>query len=282
MPVRHRPEARRSRARRPGGRHAEGAGARRRGQHVLDVVRAAEGHLGHRADRLVRPRRAGASPSRPARTRPATTGPRRLNQRTRAGRAGASAAAPGSSALSTAQSRGLWASKIRALAVDVGGEAPVPVEVVRRHVQHRRHARPEGVHRLELEARDLGDDHAVGREGRAPRRPAACRCCRPPARAAPARPSSAPVSAVVVVLPLVPVMATNSASIARQASSSSPMIGTPRARAPASAGASTGTPGLTTTSSAVVERLRRVAAQDEPHALPRAAPAPRGRASPAA
>ncbi len=47
---------------------------------------------------------------------------------------------------------------------------------------------------------------------------------------------SAPVSAVVVVFPLVPVIATNSAVIVRYASSTSPRTGTPRARAPASAG----------------------------------------------
>ena len=58
---------------------------------------------------------------------------------------------------------------------------------------------------------------------------------------------SAPVSAVVVVLPFVPVIANVSASVARQPSSSSPITGTPRARAAASAGWSTGTPGLTTT-----------------------------------
>ncbi len=62
--------------------------------------------------------------------------------------------------------------------------------------------------------------------------------------------STAPISAVVVVLPLVPVIAVVSASIARQPSSSSPMIGTRRARAGASWAPSSGTPGLTTTRSA--------------------------------
>ena len=61
---------------------------------------------------------------------------------------------------------------------------------------------------------------------------------------------SAPVSAVVVVLPFVPVMAMVSASSARHASSISPMMGIPTARAGASCGDSSGTPGLTTTSSA--------------------------------
>src|SRR5262249_27753951 len=73
----------------------------------------------------------------------------------------------------------------------------------------------------------------------------------PPRRTGGAWPRrSSPVSAVVVVLPLVPVMAITSASIARQASSSSPMIGTPRARTRTRAGSVSGTPGLTTTSSA--------------------------------
>jgi hypothetical protein len=58
------------------------------------------------------------------------------------------------------------------------------------------------------------------------------------------------VSAVVVVLPLVPVMAMTSASMTRQASSSSLITGTPRARSDASTGRSSGTPGLATTSSA--------------------------------
>src|SRR5207248_818539 len=55
--------------------------------------------------------------------------------------------------------------------------------------------------------------------------------------------SSAPVSAVVVVLPLVPVMAIVSASIARHASSSSPMTGTRRARTGESCAPSSGTAG---------------------------------------
>ena len=62
--------------------------------------------------------------------------------------------------------------------------------------------------------------------------------------------STSPVRAVVVVLPLVPVMAMTSESITRQASSSSLITGTPRARSGASAGSSRGTPGLITTSSA--------------------------------
>ena len=104
--------------------------------------------------------------------------------------------------------------------------------------------------RVELEAGRLRHDEAVGREVERVLGRAACRYCRRPAPAAPGAAASSPVSAVVVVLPLVPVMAMTSASITRHASSSSPMIGTPRARTAASAGSSSGTPGLTTTSSA--------------------------------
>ena len=53
-----------------------------------------------------------------------------------------------------------------------------------------------------------------------------------------------------MVLPLVPVTARTSAVIARYASSTSPITGTPRRRQSASAGCSAGTPGLVTHSSA--------------------------------
>ena len=66
----------------------------------------------------------------------------------------------------------------------------------------------------------------------------------------PAALSRCAIRAVVVVFPLVPVMAMRSASMTRQPSSSSPMMGTPRARATSRAGSSRGTPGLTTTNSA--------------------------------
>jgi hypothetical protein len=59
--------------------------------------------------------------------------------------------------------------------------------------------------------------------------------------------NSSPARAVVVVLPLVPVIARVSASMVRQASSSSLTMGTPRPRTAARAGRSSGTPGLTTT-----------------------------------
>ena len=136
------------------------------------------------------------------------------------------------------------------LGLDVPLEAAVPVQVIGRDVQHRRHARPEQRGALELEARGLGHDDAVGREVERLLGQAACRCCRRRARGAPGPRKSSPVSAVVVVLPFVPVIAMTSASIARQASSSSPTMGTPRARTRTRAGSVSGTPGLTTTSSA--------------------------------
>ena len=60
----------------------------------------------------------------------------------------------------------------------------------------------------------------------------------------------APSSSTVVVLPFVPVTATKRFGSSRQASSSSPSTGTPRARAAWISGASWGTPGLFTTSPA--------------------------------
>ena len=89
--------------------------------------------------------------------------------------------------------------------------------------------------RVELEARRFGHHEAVGGEVERVRGER-----RPDVAAHEDRPhlvprSSSPVSAVVVVLPLVPVMAMRSASIDPPASSSSPMMGTPRARAAARA-----------------------------------------------
>src|SRR5688572_6550655 len=59
-----------------------------------------------------------------------------------------------------------------------------------------------------------------------------------------------PTSVVVVDFPLVPVIAITRPRIQRQASSSSPMISTPPARAARKAGCSSGTPGLATIRSA--------------------------------
>jgi hypothetical protein len=63
-----------------------------------------------------------------------------------------------------------------------------------------------------------------------------------------------PTSVVVVDLPLVPVMAMTLPASHREASSSSPMTGTPAARAAASGASSGGTPGLVTMRSAPVKR----------------------------
>jgi hypothetical protein len=62
-----------------------------------------------------------------------------------------------------------------------------------------------------------------------------------------------PVSAVVVDFPFVPVIAITRPCSHRDASSISPTTGTPRARAAAIAGTPAGTPGLSTTRSAVVK-----------------------------
>ena len=66
----------------------------------------------------------------------------------------------------------------------------------------------------------------------------------------PAAASIRPTSVVVVDLPFVPVMATTRPRIMRDASSTSPMIGTRARRARASAGCRSGTPGLSTIRSA--------------------------------
>ena len=68
----------------------------------------------------------------------------------------------------------------------------------------------------------------------------------------PAASSIRPVSAVVVDLPFVPVIAITRPCSQRDASSISPMTGTPRSRAACTAGCSGGTPGLSTTRSAFV------------------------------
>ena len=85
------------------------------------------------------------------------------------------------------------------------------------------------------------------------------------ATAIPASRQIAPSSSTVVVLPLVPVTATKRLGRSRQASSSSPITGTPRSRAAATTGACEGTPGLFTTSAARSSRSRP--------SLPRCAPA---------
>ncbi len=69
----------------------------------------------------------------------------------------------------------------------------------------------------------------------------------------PAISSIRPVSAVVVDFPFVPVIAITRPSSHLEASSTSPITATPRARAAAMTGCSDGTPGLNTTRSALVK-----------------------------
>ena len=70
------------------------------------------------------------------------------------------------------------------------------------------------------------------------------RDCRPTSASTPAGlAASAPTSVVVVDLPLVPVIAIDRPSSQREASSSSPMIGTPAPRGSSNSGCHGGTPG---------------------------------------
>ena len=97
----------------------------------------------------------------------------------------------------------------------------------------------------------------------------------------PAASSIRPVSAVVVDFPFVPVMATTRPRSHRDASSTSPMTGTPAARAAATEGWSTGTPGLTTTRSEPVNRRSgcEPSASETPSAARSAAASSAGRKS---
>ena len=80
----------------------------------------------------------------------------------------------------------------------------------------------------------------------------------PPASARrPPAASMRPMSVVVVDLPFVPVTAMIRPDSQRDASSTSPMTGTPRERAAAIAGWVSGTPGLSTMRSAAVKVASR-------------------------
>src|SRR6266850_1266935 len=179
---------------------------------------------------------------------PWASGRWRLNHRTWPRVRAASPRAASSSALSTAQSCSVWFMKMRALAS-------------RYRANVRCRSRWSGVTFSTAATRGWKASivSSWNEETSATTRPPAGKSSACAASGVPMLPptktgrgcsaSSAPVSAVVVVLPLVPVMAIVSASIARHASSSSPITGTRRARAGASCSPSSGTPGLTTTSS---------------------------------
>ena len=132
--------------------------------------------------------------------------------------------------------------------------------MVGREVQHHRDPRTERVDLLQLKAARFDDVQRLGRrlvDLRAERRP----MLPPTVTWNPAACSIRPVSAVVVDLPLVPVIAITRPCSHRDASSISPTIGMPRARAACTAGCSGGTPGLSTTRSADVNVSRRVPAE---------------------
>src|SRR5438045_1325095 len=129
-------------------------GRRTRGQHVLHVVRAAEGDLLDRAHRPLgagQTERDGAVPDE----RPLTDGleptepeePARgpAGQRGRARIVG----------IDDGPVAGRLAGEEPRLGAPVRVERSVAVEMVRREVEESAHPRPEAVHRLELEARHL-------------------------------------------------------------------------------------------------------------------------------
>ena len=90
---------------------------------------------------------------------------RRPRAKTRASSRARRAPAPstaGSSALITAQSPASWFSKIRALAAPYAATSRMPIEMVRREVQHHRDPRVERVDLLELKAARLDDMQRVG------------------------------------------------------------------------------------------------------------------------
>ena len=200
---------------------------------------------------LRRPPSAGRSRRATARRPPAR---RRSSRRAAGARASrrASSSVPGSSAFSTAQSVGCWFAKIRALAARVFVDVRVAIEVVGREVEQHGDPRPERLRRSRAESCSPRSRGSCRPSRRRPARSAPGRCCRRPARVKPPASSIRPVSVVVVDFPFVPVMATMRPRSQRDASSSSPMTGTPARRAASTAGRSDGTPGLSTTRSAPV------------------------------
>ena len=118
--------------------------------------------------------------------------------------------------------------------------------MVGRDVEHDRNSWTECLDRLQLKARNLEHHDGVrlrcfdqGDRRRADIAADQRSENHPPATISPAR-------VVVVVLPLEPVMATMVLGRNREASSISPITGSPSARACTRGGESTGTPGLTT------------------------------------
>ena len=196
---------------------------------------------------------------------PSTTGSRRLNQRRRAPTRGASEAAPGSSAFRIAQSSELWFRKIRAFASVYAARLPWRSRwsgvTFSTAATWGRKASVVSSWKLETSATthpSAGNRSASAASGRP---------MFPPTKTGRSDSAkSAPVSAVVVVFPFVPVIATNSAVIARYASSISPMTGTPRARHAASTGWSAARRG-SPRPARPTEGLVGMTTDDEAHAL---------------
>ena len=122
--------------------------------------------------------------------------------------------APRSSALTTAQSSGVWFAKIRAFAAAYASTSGCRSRWSGEKFSITAIHGWNVVDRLELEAARLDDVQRVAASSRRPARSAARRCCRRPARLNPAASSIRPVSAVVVDLPLVPVIAIDAARAA--------------------------------------------------------------------
>ena len=137
------------------------------------------------------------------------------------------------------------------------------IEVVGREVQQHRDPRMERVDRLRAGSCSPRRRGACRASTRRPARSAARRCCRRPSTSMPAASSIRPVSVVVVDLPFVPVIAMTRPRSQRDASSSSPITGTPRARAASIAGCSRRHAGTQHDQIGAGERRRRVAAELE-------------------
>ena len=244
---------------------------------IVDKAHAAD--RGHRLERVLeaRERFDRAAPSRRAGTPAilATVAAAMTSADTGAGRsAGSTTAAP--AAVSTEKdhlsraSRARQRKRLRIVGVD---HRPVVCRLVRENPRLRRAVRPPSIRggrdglTTSSAARQSTDE--TSRSSRAescsPRRcetcPAssrppesstACRCFRRPRALNPPASNMRPVSVVVVDLPFVPVIATIRPLSQRDASSISPMTGTPALRAAAIGGWSSGTPGLNTIRSADV------------------------------
>ena len=116
---------------------------------------------------------------------------------------------------------------MRSFAARVRRLVRMAIEVIGRKIQQRRNPRPEGVGGFELEAARLDHVHGVGGRRLDLRADADSPMLPPTSTRLPDASSMRPTSVVVVDLPLVPVIATIGPRSQRDASSSSPITGTP-------------------------------------------------------